>query len=136
MAEETRDKSGRWLKGKTGNPKGRHVSKSKQLLDEQATELMGRMIESALSGDVSALTWCCNRLLPPLKPVAQPVTVTLPDGPLSEQGRAVLAELSRGTLSADECAALIGALQSQCRLIELSELLPKLEQLEAERKTP
>jgi len=129
-----RDKAGRWLPGQCPNPKGRKtgtVARYRRLLDGRAEELITAMLDAAASGDVQALRWCCDRLIPPLRAVAPPVAVTLPDGaPLSEQGRAVLLELAKGNLSADECSALLGALQNQSRLIELTEVLPLLAELE------
>ena len=133
-----RDKAGRWLPGQCPNQSGRKtgtVARYRKLLDGRAEELITAMLDAAASGDVQALRWCCDRLIPPLRAVAPPVAVNMPaDVSLSEQGRALLSELASGNLSADDVASLIGALQAQARLMEVSDILPRLEQLEQKVK--
>ena len=60
-------------KGVSGNPNGRPKgiidkrSKLRGLLQERAPELINKVIERALEGDMAALRICVDRCLPPLK---------------------------------------------------------------------
>ncbi len=69
--------------GNSGNPNGRPkgvLSKRAQLvklLEPRASELIEKMIELALEGDVHALRLCIERLIP--KSQRDPIMVELPD---------------------------------------------------------
>ena len=75
--------------GKSGNPKGRPkgaLSKRVQLarlLDPHAEQLVEKMIELALNGDVPTLRLCIERLIPKVK--NEPIGIELPDK-LDEKG--------------------------------------------------
>ncbi|MGC2077599.1 MAG: DUF5681 domain-containing protein [Xanthobacteraceae bacterium] len=80
-----RDQAGRWRKGASGNkagkpPGARHkvTLAAETLLDSEAETLSRKAIELALTGDVSALRLCLDRILPPRKD--RPVRFNLPNG--------------------------------------------------------
>lgn len=70
-------------KGKSGNPNGRPkgaLSKRSQLaklLEPKAEELIEKMLELALSGDVNALRLCIERLIP--KAQRETLTIEFPN---------------------------------------------------------
>lgn len=134
MTEKNRDPAGRFMTGRSGNPSGRPLASkmSREKLAKLEDEALRVLSEQLAQNDTGAATWILGRLIPPLRPVATPVAVQLPAGTLSERGEAILAELAKGTLGVDEAAGLIQALQAQCRLIEISEVIPMLEKLEGE----
>ena len=129
----------KWQPGVSGNPKGRPKGSMvlyRKILADRAEDMLQRMLELADAGDVGALRWVCDRLVPPLKARSEPARVSIPtEASLSDQGKALLRALADGNLSASEVAELIGALQAQAKLIEVSDLLPRVESLEAERNT-
>lgn len=66
-----RDSRGRFLKGYSGNPRGKlpgtlHKTTrlAKALLEGEAENLVRKCIELALAGDVTALRLCLERLIP------------------------------------------------------------------------
>lgn len=54
-------------------------------------EIIGQLAEAAKGGDVQAARILLERVLPPMKPTELAVPLALPDGSLTDQGRAVLA---------------------------------------------
>ncbi|WP_268921423.1 DUF5681 domain-containing protein [Methylotetracoccus oryzae] len=126
---------GRWKKGQSGNPSGRpsKVSPHRKLLADNAGALASKMIELATGGDVQALRWCLDRLVPPLKARTEPVTLDLA-GSLAEQGNAILRAAGDGRITPDEAHTLLSALASQARIVEVTELQTRIEALERRRE--
>jgi len=60
--------------------------------------------------------------------MAQPLK--LPDGTLTDQGRAVMAAVSAGELAPSQGAALVGALGALARVAEVDELAARVTALE------
>ena len=136
-----------FTKGQSGNPKGRRVGSINkctkhllEVLNPQGEALVSRLIELALAGDIGALRLCMDRLLPTLKPCELPVS--LPDLPesLTDQGKAILKVMASGALTPSQAAALLTALGSQAKLVELDILKARLQALEltlkSREKTP
>lgn len=130
---DARDSTGRFRPGRSGNPRGRPRTSAqyRAMLAGLADDALRVLREALNASDVGAAQFIFGRLTPSLRPVSDPVTVTLPDGPLSERGEAILRAMASGRLSADECSTLIAALESQRKLVEQSEILPVIERLEA-----
>jgi hypothetical protein len=83
--QEDRDARGRFLKGRSGNPKGgfrkgrsgnpkgrpagarnKATQSAELLLDGEAEALTRRAVELALAGDGMALRLCLERIIPPI----------------------------------------------------------------------
>lgn len=58
--------------------------------------------------------------------------MNLPEGTLTEQAQAVLAEVSAGRLAPGQGAALLGGIATLARVIEVDELAARIEKLEAQ----
>ena len=71
-----------------------------------------------------------ERVLPPLKAAEQTQALSLPDGTLTEQGRAVLTSVAAGVLAPGQGAALLGAIGSLSRVAEIDELNARITKLE------
>ena len=93
-------------------------------------KLARSLTTAALAGDVQAARLLLERALPPIKPVEQPQPLSLPDGTLTEQGRAVLAAVAAGELAPGQGAALLGAIGTLARVAEVDELARRIEVLE------
>lgn len=121
----------KWRPGQSGNPGGRKTTHStyRKLLSDNAEELLSAMMTAALGGDVAALRWCCDRLVAPLKPGGEPLSLNL-TGTLGEQGATVLRTLTAGEISPEQAGLALDALLKQAKLVEHQELQSRLERLE------
>lgn len=132
---------GRWKAGESGNPAGRkpgtgEVAKIRAAIADRVPELLEKLMAQALEGDTSAARLLLERAVAPLKAAEQPQALTLPDGTLTEQGRAVLACVAAGELAPGQGAALLGALGTLARVAEVDELAARITALEEKNAKP
>lgn len=132
---EPKKKRGSWKPGQSGNPAGRppglgEVGRFRAAIGDRVPELLAAMMTRALEGDVGAARLLLERAIAPLKAAEQPQALTLPDGTLTEQGRAVLASVAAGELAPGQGAALLGAIGTLARVTEIDELAKRIEKLE------
>ena len=125
-----------WKPGQSGNAKGRRpgtgeVAKLRTAIAEHVPTIIERLVAAALQGDVSAARLLLERVCPPLKATEEPARLALPDGTLTEQGRAVLGAVAAGTLGPQQGAALLGAIGTLARVVEVDELERRIAALEA-----
>ena len=90
----------------------------------------------ALDGDVGAARLLLERAIAPLKAAEQSQALSLPDGTLTDQGRAVLASVAAGELAPGQGAALLGAIGTLARVTEIDELARRIEVLEEKNAKP
>ncbi len=135
-----------WLfkPGQSGNPLGKPVGTKHRatqaalaLLDGEVEALTRKAVELALSGDTVALKLCLDRIVPPLKPQAQMVTLDQPlPNSLTETARAFVNAAANGQLSPDIAAQLVSAVASIARVEEMEDIKHRLESLERALKGP
>ena len=132
--DQGRDKSGRFLPGRSGNPKGRtpEIGKVRELLEPRREELVQKAVDLALDGDGVALRLCVDRLAPQPKATAEPVTVPgLREAEtLTEKAGAIVDAIGAGAIPPDVGASLLGALGTVARITELDELAARVAALE------
>ena len=136
MTTEKKKSPGRWKKGESGNPKGRtpgtgEVAAIRAAIADRVPDLLTAMMTRALDGVVGAARLLLERCIAPLKASEQPQAMQLPDGTLTEQGRAVLAAVAAGELGPSAGAALLGAIGTLARVTEIDEIEARLSKLEA-----
>lgn len=124
-----------WKPGQSGNPKGRpagsgEVAKLRAAIADRVPELLSKLMAQALEGDTAAARLLLERAIAPLKAAEQPQALTLPDGTLTDQGRAVLASVAAGELAPGQGAALLGAIGTLARVAEVDELAARITLLE------
>ena len=129
---------GRWKAGESGNPAGRkpgtgEVAKLRAAIGERVPELLAAMMTRALDGDVGAARLLLERAIAPLKAAEQAQALSLPDGTLTEQGRAVLAAVAAGELAPGQGAQLLAAIGTLGKIAELDELAARITALEESR---
>lgn len=127
---------GRWKKGESGNPKGRtpgtgEVPKIRAAIAARVPEILDKLMALALEGDTGAARLLLERAIPPLKAMEPTQPITLPDGTLTDQGRAVLAAVAVGELAPGQGSQLIAAIGQLARVTEIDELAARITSLEA-----
>ena len=135
MSTPQKKPPGRWKPGESGNPAGRkpgtgEVAAIRAAIADRVPDLLAAMMTRALDGDVGAARLLLERCIAPLKASEQPQAMHLPDGTLTEQGRAVLAAVAAGELGPSAGAALLGAIGTLARLTEIDEIEARLSKLE------
>ena len=130
-----------WKPGQSGNPKGRpagsgEVAKLRAAIADRVPELLSKLMAQALEGDTAAARLLLERAIAPLKATEQPQALTLPDGTLTDQGRAVLASVAAGELAPGQGAALLGAIGTLARVAEVDELTARITALEEKNAKP
>lgn len=103
----------------------------RELLQPHSKELVERAVELALNGDTAALKLCLERLMPPIRAKDDSVKITLPKkGTLTEQAQAIIHAMAQAKLSPREASAMLQALASQAKIVEVDELIRRIEALE------
>lgn len=123
-------------KGKSGNPSGRpkqDTANLKPLLAKHGVDVLKKVIDTALNGDLTACKLVLDRLYPAIKSQASPVNIEA-KGTLTDQGQAVITETLQGNIAPDTATALVAMLSNQSKLIEMDELIKRIEVLENVKK--
>lgn len=125
-----------WKPGQSGNPNGRppgtgEVSRLRAALAVDVPDILQTVVTAAKNGDTQAARLILERVLPALKAVEPTQSLSLPDGSLTDQGRAVLASVASGELAPGQGAALLGAIGTLARVSEIDELVHRVQALEA-----
>lgn len=120
--------------GQSGNPKGRTPNKTpatllRKSIAESMPEIITTLIDLAKGGDVQAAKVLIDRVCPPLKPQAAPVSLPV-NGSLAEQGGEIIRATMAGQIPPDVGSQLITALGAQARIVEVDELTKRIEALE------
>jgi uncharacterized protein DUF5681 len=133
--------SGRFQKGKSGNPSGRPRGSRnvatlacEALLDGQAELLTQKAIEMALAGDVVALRLCLDRLCPPRKdrPVCFPLPPITSARDAADIMGAVAEAVAAGNITpseAAEYAKVVDAYVKAYHAAELNDRIARAEEL-------
>jgi len=127
-----------WKPGESGNPRGRppgsgEIAALRAGIRARIPALIERLIDAALAGDTSAARLLLERVLPPMKPAEETAPLALPDGTLTDQGRAVLRAVADGELAPGQGAALLASLGTLAKVREGDELEARIAALEAAR---
>jgi hypothetical protein len=126
-------------KGQSGNPKGRpkgiedRRTRFRKHIESKADDLIEKVVEMALEGDVRAIKLCLERISPPMRPKDEPIEIRGLKGTLSEQGENIISAMGEGKLTPSEAASMLSALASQTRIVEADQLEKRLAALEAKQ---
>jgi hypothetical protein len=146
MTEPTNDRQksdrgpgGRFAPGNKlapGRPPGRGpVAELRAALATDLHQIIDTLRTQALAGDAQAIRMILDRVLPALRPVDTPTTLDLPaDGTLADKARAVVQAAADGDLAPAQAAQIVNALGGVAKIIETTELVRRIEALEAHKK--
>ena len=121
-----------------GRPPGRGpVAEMRAALVTDLDKIIDTLKAQALAGDAQAIRIILDRVLPALRPVDMPTTLDLPaDGTLADQARAVVQAAADGDLAPAQAAQIVTALGGVAKIIETTELVRRIEALEARSAVP
>ena len=141
QAMTEKKKPGRWKAGESGNPKGKppgcgELQKLRAAIGEHVPAIITQLVTAAKGGDIQAARLILERVLPPVKAIEQAQTIDLPNGSLTEQGRAVLAAVAAGELAPGQGAQLLTAIGTLGKITELDELAARITALEEKNAKP
>ena len=120
----------------SGNPAGRppgikdRRTVLRDQLDKHGDALLKVAVNMALQGDPQALRLCLERVMPPIKSTADPITFDLSGESLTEQAQSVLSAVAKGEIDPDNGRKLLSAIADVGRITEIDQLQQRLEQLE------
>jgi len=125
------EQSGRFRKGKSGNPSGRPKGARnaatlacEALLDGQAEALTQKAIQMALDGDAVALRLCLDRIYPARKD--RPVTFTLPPITSARDAADLMAAVTKavatGNITPSEATEIAKLIDSYVKAYQTAEL--------------
>ena len=125
-------------KASPGRPPGRGpVAEMRAALATDLQQIIDTLKAQALAGDPQAIRIILDRVLPALRPVEMPTTLDLPaDGTLADQARAVVQAAADGDLAPAQAAQIVTALGGVAKIIETTELMLRIEALEARSAAP
>lgn len=129
-------KDTKFKKGQSGNPKGKPKgakdkrTELRELLTPRAEELVNKVIEKALEGDMVALRLCIDRLVAPIRAKDSSVVIDGLNGSLTEQGQTIISSMSEGSLSPSDAIGMLNALVAQSKIKEIDDLEKRVELLE------
>lgn len=130
-----RDRTGRFRAGNAGGPGRRSGKATSTALREKLAQDVEAVVEvvrqQALGGDIAAARLLLDKLLPSLRPVEVPAELDLPAGSLAAQAQAVVQAAAVGDLAPGQAAQLVQALAGVGKIIETTELMARIEALEA-----
>ena len=88
----------------------------------------------ALAGDMAAARILLDRLVPSLRPIEIPTVLAMPAGAtLAGQAQAVIEAAAAGELAPGQAMQIVTALGGVAKIIEATELVRRIEALEAAR---
>lgn len=124
-----------WQPGQSGNPSGKKpgsgaLQKLRASLAPDVPAILQTVVNAAKGGDTQAARLILERVLPALKAVEPVQALTLPDGSLTDQGRAVLASVASGELAPGQGAQLMTAIGTLARVAEIDALAARVDALE------
>ncbi|MHC8358685.1 hypothetical protein ACYZTL_26685 [Pseudomonas sp. LB3P81] len=126
-----RRKNGTFAKGHTGNAGGRpgNLANLRAKLAAGSDEIATVVLDAAKAGDLQACRLVLERIVPSLKPIAEPVAFDLDDTDLPSTARSILRAIANGTLPSDQGKALLDAVLGMARVVEVAELEQQLIEL-------
>ena len=122
-------------KASSGRPPGRGAAAElREALGADLEGIVATVKARALAGDMAAARLILDRLVPSLRPVEIPTVLAMPAGAtLAGQAQAVIQAAAAGELAPGQAMQIVTALGGVAKIIEATELVRRIEALEAAR---
>lgn len=132
------NKTTKWVTGQSGNANGRprdtRTQALRQMILAEIPAVISQLLVQAKNGDVSASTLLMNKVLPNLKPLAEPIIFNIADNDnLATIGQSIVDEIARGSISPDVGSQIITALSNQAKIEEFVTLEARIQALEGSK---
>ena len=127
---------GRFEKGSSGNPRGRPPMLAPELrerLNKVTPEIIDKVVEKALQGDLAAAKIILDRTAPISKQSSASITIpelAMAGTTLADKAGAILSSVASGNCPADVGAVLMQSVIALGRIIEVDELERRIAALE------
>jgi hypothetical protein len=117
---------------RSGRPKGSATAaRLREAIAGQLSDIIDVLVKQSLNGCTASAKLLLDRALPALKPTSTGIILdTIPGDNLAVTGQLILDEISRGNIPVSEGSMLISALGTQARIVEVTELMARIEKLE------
>ena len=100
-------------------------------ITQRSGEIISAVIDAAVAGDMLAAKMLLDRIVPPLKPITEPVLFEMAQNDTVDTvGQALVDSMSRAEISPDSCTDALKALQEQEKLVVIQ--AAKIKQLKKE----
>ena len=122
-------------KASPGRPRGRGAAAEiREALGADLEGIIATVKARAMAGDMQAARIILDRLVPSLRPVEIPMVLAMPAGAtLAGQAQAVIEAAAAGELAPGQAMQLVTALGGLGKILETTELVRRIEALEAAR---
>jgi len=101
----------------------------REAIAKDLPDILGALLERARQGDTQAAKLLLDRVLPPMKASDQAVVLPL-GGSLADAGRRILEATGTGHITPDQASRLLTAVGGLARIVEVDELLVRVDRLE------
>ncbi len=140
LKQHHRDRRGRFVRGRSGNPAGRPAGlrnratrEAEQMLDDEARTLTRKALDLAHDGDRTALRLCLDRIIAPRRERA--VSFTMPPitgaADLAGAMAALALAAAQGMITPGEAAQLSQVFETYIRAVETTDMERRLRAVEA-----
>ena len=122
-------------KASPGRPPGRGAAAElREALGADLEGIVATVKARALAGDMAAARILLDRLVPSLRPIEIPTVLAMPAGAtLAGQAQAVIEAAAAGELAPGQAMQIVTALGGVAKILETTELVRRIEALEAAR---
>jgi len=140
MDRTKRDTLGRWVAGTPSpNPRGRPQGSGPSAAMRAAIagvmpQVIAKLTELALAGDVSAARALLDRGVAPLRATDEPVALPVMTGALAERAEAIMRAMGEGALTPAQAGEVLSGLAALAKLRLVDELEARVAALEAKEK--
>ena len=119
-----------WKAGESGNWRGRpRGCAARSALRKQVADalpgIVEKLVQLAVNGDTTAAKLILDRVLPPLRATDEGITLALPDN-AAEGAASVVRAMAAGTLTPDQAAAMLSALERAQAIADHGEVARRL----------
>lgn len=123
-----------YVKGRSGNPAGRTPGKTpgaklRKAIEKQSDSILQSVITAAIDGNMMACKMLLDRITPPLKPIALPITFDNVGNDPSIISEAIIGKMARGEVTPESANLAMAALSHQCKIFDIVHLTQEIDAL-------